>query len=128
MRLYNRTNKQLNNSRTKWVCCSEDHWKTEVGGGGLVGDMVDFRENPTDHKNTGSSNIIGQRILDHSPLLYTTSMLLCTDASSVEDAQDAARKPFFYSISIASVGEDSSETQGVINGSRDTQGLINGGQ
>ena len=65
---------------------------------------------------------------DSRPLLYTTSLLLCTDASSVEDAEDAARKPFFYSISIASVCEDSTETQGVINGSRDTQGLINGGQ
>ena len=99
-----------------------------MGGGGLVGDMVDFRENPTGNENPGSSNVIGQRILDHSPLLYITSLLLCTDASSVEDARDAARKPFFYSISIASVCEDSTETQGVINGSRDTQGLINGGQ
>ena len=65
---------------------------------------------------------------DSRPLLYTTSLFHCIDASSVEDAQDAARKPFFYSISIASVCEDSTETQGVINGSRDTQGLINGGQ
>ena len=63
-----------------------------------------------------------------STLVYNLFVALYIDASSVEDAQDAARKPFFYSISIASICEDSTETQGVINGSRDTQGLINGGQ